>query len=522
MAKDQDASQPRIFDYIMSEGYITRSKSKSNEDSDSSSAHDPPQRQSSKKSNKIRKSESKKKRQRRNRQDKMNASRHLSGDSIHSISSNTSCDSSSEAKSSSSATSPTDSRTVSQMLGSVYDNAAPSSSPQTSQAGNPTEEVEKLRVYAEYLESENRSIKLQRDLLHTDLETAQKTITSLRKTNKKLTAQNDKFTREASKRSGMRRHTDLQNVATDTDPPPAEKSNTPAALQEATNIAIAQYNSICDQMAKAAKHLLDSVSNAKVQIPSPPSPLNSNVDPNLTDQGFETVTSRNTRRRQAQPPPPNAQQIPVLSSAVPGNHVQVHNIPVPTYAEAMSTTATRQHRQPRPGQGARQRKKLIILGTSLTDGLSAELKAHDINSTTHIYRGGKLDLIRERIPFLFSKDVTKQPDDVLLLAGGNDAEETSIDRTINEYEGLIRDLRTACPTTRIIVSSIPPRKNDRAINHRIKEVNDYLRDRGLRGDNVKFVDAAPVASSMFTRKLVHFNSEGKREFAKRFQSFLAN
>ena len=64
------------------------------------------------------------------------------------------------------------------MLGSAYDDSPPSS-PQTNQSVNHAEQIEKLKVYAEYLESENKSIKLQRDLLNTDLETAQKTIQSL-------------------------------------------------------------------------------------------------------------------------------------------------------------------------------------------------------------------------------------------------------------------------------------------------------------------------------------------------------
>ena len=445
-------------------------------------------------------------RQRKNQHEK---NRQISGDSIHSISSNESSE-----NTSSDTSSPTASRSVSQMLGSAYLSPSPPSSPsQSNQTQNNTsEELARFKIYCEYLENENESIKLQRDLIHTDLETAQKTIASLKKTNKKITTQNDNLNRAASKHSGMRRHTDLQHISTQTVPTPDPDS--PAALQEATNIAIAKYNSVCDQMSQAAKQLLDTVSNSKITVPTSPSPLNTNANPCAQDQ-FHTVTSRDKRRRHAPAPAAsNIQQIPVLSASVPGNqHVQVHSTP-PSYSDVT--------RQRRPGQGARQRKKLIILGSSLTDGLSAELKSHNIDSTTHIYRGGKLDLIRERVPHIFSKDINKQPDKVFVLAGGNDAEDSTTDLTINGYEGLIREIRTACPRTKIIISSIPPRKNNSAINHRIKEVNSYLKDRGLRNDNVQFVDVVPVDSNMFTQKLVHLNRNGKVEFAKRLQPFLAN
>ena len=518
MAEDQGSdanssivlSQPRIFDFIMSgrskDGYATRSKTQP--------SSDPPERQSKKKSNKIRKSEEKTKRQRKNRQEKMNTSRHHSGDSIHSISSQSSQNTSDNELPS--APSPAASRTVSQMLESAYDSPPSTPSSQSDQnLSDTSEEIAKFKVYIEYLESENKSIKLQRDLLHTDLENAQKIVGSLKKSNKTLTNQIDTLHRAASRRSGTRRHTDLHTATTQTTPPLVTNPNSAAALQEATDVAIAKYNSICDQMSKAAQQLLDTVSNAKVSV-SPSHTSNSNSNATPSEQDFQTVTHRNNRRRPAERPAPDIQQIPVISSDVPGIHqAQVHAAPaVPSYSEVT--------RQRRPGQGARQRKKLIILGTSLTDGLSAELRSHNIDSTTHIYRGGKLELIRERVPYIFSKDINKQPNEVLLLAGGNDAEETTTDRTINEYEGLIRDLRTACPRTKIIVSSIPPRKNDSSINHRIKEVNEYLRDRGLRGDNVKFVDVIPVESNMFTKKQVHLNDNGKQEFARRLQPFLSN
>ena len=129
-------------------------------------------------------------------------------------------------------------------------------------------------------------------------------------------------------------------------------------------------------------------------------------------------------------------------------------------------------------------------------------------------------MIRDRAPHLFSKDIAKQPDKILLLAGGNDAEDSTVDRTINSYEGLIRDIRTVCPQSKILLSSIPPRYNDRVVNSKIKEVNEYLEDRGKRRDNVEFVDVAPVESNLFTSKKLHFNQKGKSLLASRLKPFL--
>ena len=77
-----------------------------------------------------------------------------------------------------------------------------------------------------------------------------------------------------------------------------------------------------------------------------------------------------------------------------------------------------------------------------------------------------------------------------------------------------------CPQSKIIISAIPPRKDSNIINKRIKEVNEYLYDRGQRNDFVEFVDVVPTESNLFTKKKVHFTSEGKSVFASRLKPFL--
>ena len=134
-----------------------------------------------------------------------------------------------------------------------------------------------------------------------------------------------------------------------------------------------------------------------------------------------------------------------------------------------------------------------------------------------------MDLIRERVPHIFPKDISKQPDKIFLLAGGNDAEDSTTDSTINDYDRLIRTILEASPHSKLILGPIPPRKNDPVVNGRISEVNDYLKDRGLRRDNVQFAaGVAPVDSNMFTKKLVHFNQKGKSLLASRLKPFLVD
>ena len=486
-------SQQSIYDWVETGGnrvHNTRSTST-----------DLPERKEDQLSNKQRKAKNKS--QRKKRSSLQNVSRNLSGDSSTSkddITDNTSH------------SSPPPTRPVTDMLDDALRSSQSAESNQSSHS--PAEELTRNRIYIEYLEnaltsfkSELTSFKSERDILHSEIDKLSKSTDKLKKSNRKLTVDNDKLRRDASKHSNMRRFTDVHRVSTQTDPIPTSE------LQEATDLAIAKYNSVCDHVTQVANSLLNSVADARISISPHTTASPVAQPPSRAPEPFIPVRDR---RKQNRPVAHHSapQPIPVITTA------QVHNLP--TYSDAVNSSPATQNRNPtnRPGQGARNRKKTIIIGSSLTDGLSAELNKHNVNTTTFIHRGGLLDEIRARVPNFFSKDTSKQPEKVFLLAGGNDAEASTADRTINAYDGLIREVRKACPRAKIIVSSIPPRKNNSIINGKIKEVNDYLKDRGQHRDNVQFVDVVPTSLDMFTYKKVHFNSEGKSSFATRLKSYL--
>ena len=469
-------SQPLIYDYIRSAGSDanpsqhespavgSRTRSKIN-------ATDLPERSANQVSKKQRKANNK--RQRKSRRSAQNASRNLSGGS----------ESSSSQNDLSPPPSPDSSRTVSQMLGDAI--PTPDNSPDS--------ESSEINRYKNII-----------DLLNDDLTSATKLLDQFKKSNKRLTSENDKLKRDLSKKSGMRQFT-TSETSTQT------QSDPPTRLQDTADMSVAKFNSFCDHVSTIAKSLFDDFSKAKIS--TTPTQAETTVPPSSSPSaGFQPVQSRK------RPAPKTAS---AQSNPIPVIQVNTTRTPLPpTYAQVSSRSTGSRPPQRRPGQGARKRTRTIILGTSLTDGLSSELNKHGISTTTHIYRGAKLDLIRERVPHIFPKDVRKQPDNILLLAGGNDAEETTVDLTINSYEGLVRDIRKVCPQAKIILSAIPPRKNNVTINKRIEKVNEYLSDRGQRNDFVEFVNVVPTESKLFTAKKVHFNSEGKSTFATSLKPFL--
>ena len=164
--------------------------------------------------------------------------------------------------------------------------------------------------------------------------------------------------------------------------------------------------------------------------------------------------------------------------------------------------------------------EVYVVGTSLTRGLGRRLSSQDADSTVYTYPGAHITLIRSRVPHIFPKDNgTKK---VVIQCGGNDAENKDPDSMIDQYEGLIKDIRRQLPNAEILLSTIPHRGKDNEINRTISYVNDYLQDRGKRKDRVRMIDVVPKLPKYFTKDLVHCNESGKQLYTNNVTTSLVN
>lgn len=85
----------------------------------------------------------------------------------------------------------------------------------------------------------------------------------------------------------------------------------------------------------------------------------------------------------------------------------------------------------------------FVIGASLTRGLGDELRKLGADATCYTYAGTRIPHIRSRIPHLMPR--TSQPSHVMLQCGGNDAERIPTSKITEQYEGLIREVRSHCP-----------------------------------------------------------------------------
>ena len=162
----------------------------------------------------------------------------------------------------------------------------------------------------------------------------------------------------------------------------------------------------------------------------------------------------------------------------------------------------------------------VIIGTSLTRGLGTKLHKCGVDAVTYSYPGTKIEHIRGRIPHILSGD--RQPKQVVLQCGGNDAETEAADSVMRNYDSLINDVRHFCPNASIVVCTVPPRGDKRDVLDNIDTLNTYLYQRATCGDNVWCIDVCHKSLKMYRKDKVHFNNEGLKFYARALARQLSN
>ena len=169
---------------------------------------------------------------------------------------------------------------------------------------------------------------------------------------------------------------------------------------------------------------------------------------------------------------------------------------------------------------ARPSADTVIIGTSLTRGLGSKLHKCGVDAVTYSYPGTRIEHIRSRIPHILSGD--RQPKQVVLQCGGNDAETETADCVMRNYDSLINDVRHCCPNASIVVCTVPPRGEKRDVMDNIDTLNTYLDQRATCGDNVWCIDVCHKSLKMYRKDKVHFNNEGLKFYARALARQLSN
>ena len=152
----------------------------------------------------------------------------------------------------------------------------------------------------------------------------------------------------------------------------------------------------------------------------------------------------------------------------------------------------------------------VVIGSSLTRGLSTELNKNGVDSIGFVYPGCTIPRLKRQI----NQIGLSKTEQVVVLCGGNDLDTMSPATVVKNYDAMIHDLKRHAPSATIHVINIPPRGENPDILTSIDKVNTYLRNRGNKGDNVIYHGVCPIKYSCYKADNVHFNQGGTSAVAK--------
>ena len=141
-----------------------------------------------------------------------------------------------------------------------------------------------------------------------------------------------------------------------------------------------------------------------------------------------------------------------------------------------------------------------------------------LNACSYAYPGATITDISNNVRSYLRTE--KQPGTIVLHAGGNDLENSSVLIASQRMDKLIKDVKSICPSSRIILSAIPPRKQNGFLNLKIAKYNEHLQMKSNTENNITFVDCVPLDLMYYKYDKVHFNSDGKDFYSQRLAEFL--
>ena len=258
----------------------------------------------------------------------------------------------------------TQNRSLTDMLCSAFKDDVPreTSSPNAKAPQDIADKVKRLEsdlikanAQIEFDKTQNNKLQAQIELLEGEIDKYRATQTAQKKEIRRLTTANDNLRRELSKYEGMRKYA-VQN----TEPDKSKSNEDPTeiiSLKEQLGVANIRIDSLKDHIQSVAGTLLSAC-------------------------GFQTVTHRRRNRGKNTPPAANVVSSTGNTTAVPSETGQ--RIPVITNSPTTNTSQANPATYCDVTAGRRRSTgDVIIIGTSLTRGVSHELKQQGVEAETY-------------------------------------------------------------------------------------------------------------------------------------------
>ena len=171
---------------------------------------------------------------------------------------------------------------------------------------------------------------------------------------------------------------------------------------------------------------------------------------------------------------------------------------------------------PNDNIGKGDRKKVIILGNSLLNGINEKglSKRHKVKIVN------KPGATSERLLLEDLDNLIKyQPESVIIHAGTNDL--TNGINMLNNAKKIVKELTTKLPKVKIAFSGLITRKDKKNLDKNVTETNKRLKNY-CRQKDIGYIDNSNITEDSLGIKKLHLNRKGNSFLAKNLLKYLTN
>ena len=165
----------------------------------------------------------------------------------------------------------------------------------------------------------------------------------------------------------------------------------------------------------------------------------------------------------------------------------------------------------------KDRRTVVVLGDSIVKYVQGQKLSNKVRTVVKSFSGAKVDHM-----FHYMKPTLElQPDEVILHVGTNDLKNLSPKYVAERIADLGRNIVADSPSTKVTISSLTCRTDDRLLNDKVVQVNSYLSTLCSQNDWT-ILSHSNITTTHLNASGLHLNHRGTDNLSSNFSKHINN
>lgn len=167
----------------------------------------------------------------------------------------------------------------------------------------------------------------------------------------------------------------------------------------------------------------------------------------------------------------------------------------------------------------KDKKTVVVLGDSIVKYVQGRKLSTKVRTVVKSFLGAKVDHMFHYV----KPTLERQPDEVILHVGTNDLKDSTAKHLAERIIDLGHHIVARSPSTKVTISSLTCRNDNKLLNKKVNEVNNRLRTLTLQpGQNWKILWHYNITAIHLNARGLHLNHEGTDILSSNFSKYINN